>query len=524
MATPHAAATAAATAQFAAGGGALDAAVAASCVLAVAYPHMTGVGGDLFALVARPSGEIVAVNGSGAAPAAIDPEQVAKANGRMPAAGPLTITVPGAVGAWATLVQLGARRGWDAILAPAAALARGGLPVAPSLARALAEERDTVRGDPGLRAVYWRNSAPLNAGDRYRDPELAATLDRLGREGPQVLYRGELGERFTAGLAERGAVLAQADLAAHETEVGPPLVRRYGAAEVCTSAPNSQGCCLLAILHVLERLGLERDLLGPDAGRHATLFAQVTAARDRGLCDPRTGADFADALLGPAGLDRLSAAVAGPTGGGPRRVRAGGDTVAVVAADADGTVVSLIHSLYAGFGSGIREPGTGIVAHNRGASFVLDPGHPNRLAPGRRPAHTLMPVLVRTEGRVTIATGTMGGSAHPQIHTSLLLSLLDGGLDPQAAVARPRWVVGGLDGPLPPGWDGGPAGQAVGTVDAEARVPAAALASIAAAGFVVRRLGAFDEGVGHAQCLRRDARGRFEAGSDPRADGAAAVG
>ncbi len=519
IATPHRAATEAGRAAFQAGGSAVDAALTASCVLSVAYPHMTGVGGDLFALVARPSGEVVAVNGSGAAAAGVVPAEVRRRHGTMPHDGPLAITVPGAVAAWGVLEGLGARRGLAAAIAPAARLAREGVAVAPSLARALAEPGAAVARDPGLAAVFVRDGAPLTAGATLRDPALAATLETIARDGPPAFYQGALGERWIRGLRTQGALLAEADLAAHQTRCSAPLVGRYGETEILTAPPNSQGCLLLAILAVVERLGLARDHLGPDAGRLARLFAAVTAERDRGLCDPAGGPDFAERLLAPAGLDRLAAQVDGsaPPPPGPPPGRHRGDTVAVVAADADGTVVSLNHSLYGGFGSGIREPQTGIIAHNRGASFVLEPGHPNRLAPGRRPAHTLMPVLVRREGRIAVAAGTMGGSAHPQIHASLLLACLDRDLGPGPAVALPRWVVGGLGGEAAP--DG-----AMPVVFAEAGVGAPVVASIERSGFAVQLLGPLDEGVGHAQLIVRDAAGLLRAGSDPRADGGVAVG
>jgi len=514
LATPHGAATAAGREAFRVGGNAIDAALAASAALSVAYPHMTGVGGDLFALVGLPSGEVVSINGSGAAPASLDLERIRAEAKVMPSHGPSTITVPGAVDAWGMLEGLGARLGLGAALAPAARLARSGLPVAPSLARALHEQAGMVLSDPGLRAVYCRDGRPLARGETVHDPALASTLEQLAADGPAALYRGAIGERLVVGLRARGAALAETDLATHRGERTPPLAGAYGDAEVLTAPPTSQGCLLLAILAVVERLNLDRDHLGGDAARLASLFAAVTAERDRLLCDPRTGPDLAVAQLSSGHLDQLAAGSAGA--GAPAPDPRHGDTVAVVAADGDGTTVSLIHSLYGAFGSGIREPATGIIAQNRGASFVLDPGHPNALAPGRRPAHTLMPVLVRTGGRIGVAAGTMGGSAHPQIHASLLMALLDRAQAPQAAVTLPRWVVGGLGGE-----DGEPGAD---TIFAEGLVPDSVTAAVRRAGFGVRRLGDLDEGVGHAQVLCRDHEGRFQAGSDPRADGRAAVG
>ncbi|HVL95255.1 MAG TPA: gamma-glutamyltransferase [Solirubrobacteraceae bacterium] len=438
LATPHVAATEAGAAAMAAGGTAIDGALAAAAVLAVAYPHMCALGGDAVALVRRPDGEVVVVNGTGAAPAAADAGAVAARHaGRMPATGPDTVTVPGVVAAWAAIAGLGARRGWAELLAPAARLASDGVAIAPGLGRAIADQAAQLLRDPGLAAIFLPRGRPLRAGGVLRQPALARTLDVLAAEGAGALYRGSLADSFAAGLSALGVPIDPDDLASHETELAPPLAGGFAGEEVLTSPPNTQGFVLLRMLDGLE----------PDAGDAELVrrFAAAAAERDATLGDPRAGA---------------------------------GDTVAVVAADEEGHAISLIQSVFASFGAGLLEPATGIVCHNRGAAFSLEPG-PNRLAAGRRPAHTLMPVLTRRGGCLTGVHGTMGGQIQPLIHAQLLLRLAAGAAA-QEAVAAPR---AGPDG---------------------------------------RR--ASGDAAGHAQVVRLRPGGGFDAGSDPRADGIAACG
>lgn len=419
IATPHGAATEAGVAAFEAGGTAVDAALTAAAVLTVVYPHMCAIGGDLVALVAAPGGDVSCVNATGAAAAALDPAGLAARHGGvMPATGPDTITVPGMVGGWAALARLGARSDWPRLLAPAIELAERGVEPAPHLVAAIDGQRGELARDPGMRAVML-GPPPL------RQPALAASLAAIAAGGPEELYGGALGEALIGGLRPLGCALTTADLAAHETELVAPIGARFRHDEVLTSPPNTQGFVLLSMLD-----GMTADNVG-------MRFETAAAMRDAVLGDPRRGS---------------------------------GDTVAIVAADEDGHAISIIQSVFGSFGSLILEPATGIVCHNRGAAFTLRTGHPNRLAPRKRPAHTLMPVLVRRDGRIVGAHGTMGALLQPLIHAELLLRL-DEGLDAAAAVAAPR-----------------------------------------------------SHDAGHAQLVRRSGDGAFTAGSDPRADGTAVCG
>jgi gamma-glutamyltranspeptidase len=516
VATPQADATAAAVRAFRAGGNAIDAALAGAAALAVTYPHNTGLGGDLFALVRHPGGRVDAVNASGPAARRVDADAQRRRGARMPRRGPDPITVPGAVAGWEALHALGAARPWEEALAAAIALAQDGVPVPRSLAAAIEEDARDVLADPGLRGVLAPGGRRLREGERLRQPALAATLRTLAAEGPRALYEGELAARLLAGLARAGSLLRGEDLAGFAPEVGPPWRTRFRGLDVAATPPNSAGALLLQALRALEASGAA-DPLGADAGLLAQLLRLGGEQRDARLADPRAlPADPAD-WLGP---ERISALVAGArqSAGGAARPRgtdllAGrGDTVAVVTADGSGRTVSLVQSLFASFGAAVLEPSTGMLLHDRGAAFSLDPGHPNELAPGRRPAHTLMPVLLERDGRGAGALGTMGGRAHAQILAQVLLALTDGA-DPQDAVAAPRWVVGGL----------GP-GEPADAVQVEAGVPELTRGALAQAGLHARELPARSEAVGHAQAIWIDGDGTLRAGSDPRADGAAAAG
>ncbi len=510
IATPHEAASEAAAQAFERGGNAIDAALAAATTLAVVYPAMCGVGGDLFALVQRPEGDVVAINSSGAAPAEIRPDEVrAKHGDRMPERGPLTVIAPGAAAGWRALHDHGADLPWAEIFDRATALASDGVPLAPFMASVLRESAELLAPDPGFREVFFRGGEPLHEGEVLEQPALAKTLEALALGGAEALYRGTVGAAYVAGLRAAGSPLGETDLAAHAAEVLPPLMGRYGDLDMRVAPPTSQGFVLLEALLATERLGLDPDPFGPDAGVLALVFRAASADRDRHLADPRAMRVHPSTLLDDGHVAALCDEV---RDGWPERIVPGAplgrDTVGLVTADAAGFAVSLIQSLSFGFGSGILEPQTGIVAQNRGSGFSLDPEHPNVLEPGKRPAHTLMPVMAHRGGRLAAVSGTMGGPAHPQINAMSLHRALGLGMSPADAVAAPRWIEGGMD-------------DREDVVEAESGVPAETIALLERAGFRTERLGALDPSAGHAHLIRARADGLLEAGADPRADGSA---
>lgn len=416
-ATSHPLATEAALRTLREGGNAVDAALAAATVLTVAEPTDNGPGGDAFALVWH--GErLHGLNGSGRSPAVLDDERVHEW-------GPRSVTVPGAVRAWADLGGRFGRLGLDRALARAADLADAGVACTARIA-------DKWRR-AGSRAPY----PPPRTGERYRLPDLAGTLRRLAEEGPDALYGGEIAARIAGSTS-----LSESDLAAHRSEWVEPLRLGYRGVEVCELPPNGQGAAALLALALYD---------GLEPGLHSQLEAMKLAFAD-------AHAHVADVPFPSALLDerhlasrralvRPDVALDPPPSALPR-----GGTTYVCAVDGDGTAVSLIQSVYDTFGSGVVAPGTGIVLQNRGAGFVETEGHPNRLAPGKRPFHTIIPGMLLAGGRLLGPFGVMGGAMQPQGHMQLVLRLVDERLDPQAALDAPRWrVVGGLDVELEPG-------------------------------------------------------------------------
>lgn len=527
IATPHTAATQAGLAAFDAGGNAIDAALAAATTLAVVYPQMCGVGGDLFALVQHPGGDVLSINSAGRSPAGIDPDAVRALDGsHMPELGPFTVTVPGAVAGWRGVHDRGARLPWARAFDAAIVAARSGVPLAHGVWETVTwrtetsgqpggvEHQHPFAADPGLRATFFGSGgAPLPEGAPLVQPALASTLEILATEGPAGLYGGELGRRYAQGLRDAGVAIELSDLRGHDAVLLPPLLGRYRDLDVRVSPPTSQGFVLLEILAALERLGIDPDPLGPDAGALALLFRAASLDRDRHLADPEHMRVHPHALLEDG---HIAALVDEVRSGRPVPVEASatgaGGTAGLATVDDEGFAVCLIQSLAGGFGSGILEPSTGIIAQSRGAGFVLDPEHPNVLAAGKLPAHTLMPVMAHQGGALAAISATMGGSAHPQISTMSLVRAFDLGMSARDVVTAPRWLAGAMD----------PVGPDPYVIVEPGAIPSVG-GSLEAAGFRVEALPGPSDDTGHAQLLLVGSDGTFTAAADPRADGSAAA-
>ena len=410
VATSHPLATRAGVRALEAGGNAVDAALAAAAMLTVCEPPHNGVGGDAFAQLWF-DGELHGLNGSGRAPAHIDEPTV-------DSDGPRSVTVPGAVRAWADAAERFGRLGLDAALAGAIDAARNGVAATARIAE------------------HWRRAqarAPWPAprpGERYRLPDLAVTLQAIADQGPDAIYRGPI-----AAAIAQASWLSEDDLAAHRSEWVTPLRRAYRGVEICELPPNTQGAAALVALAIAEEL--DGDLHG-----------DVEAAK--------LGLDWAARTIGddPVALPDAGALRAriGPRAAADTRVWAGGGTTYLCAVDGERNAVSWIQSIFDGFGAGVKVGDTGIALHNRGAGFTEEAGHPNRIAPARRPFHTIIPGLLLRDGRLPGPFGVMGGSMQAQAHFQLVRHVVDGGLDPQAALDAARFrVLGGPAVALEPG-------------------------------------------------------------------------
>ena len=472
------------------GGNAVDAALSAAAVLCVVYPHMTSIGGDLFALVWPPGASAPL----GYAGAGLSGETATIAAVRdlghesMPQRGALSITVPGAVDAWGRLLERFGSVGLGAILDPAVAMARDGYEVTPQLAAALVAADWMRRGDPDAARIF----PPLKAGMRLRNPDLATTLAAIARRGFNGFYRGETGHAIGDAVADRGGLLTAMDMFRHRGALADHVVGRYRGLTVFQAAPPSQGLASLGMMARLERLAGGDLRPGPamaQAVRHAR--DRVYPLRDSLICDPDFSAVPEAPFLEPDGDEKTGAATAAPPEG---------DTVYLCAADEHGTLVSLIQSVSGVFGSGVIPAGTGVLLHNRGAYFRLEETHVNRLEPRKRTMHTLTPGMVGRRGAPWAAYGSRGADGQPVIQAQVLCNLVDCGMSPDQAVAAPRVR------PDPGG----------ATLAVEADYPGAGALSRAGG---IRLLPPHDPYTGHAMAAVADGRGGWSGGADPRSEG-----
>lgn len=451
----HPLASAAAHAVLVDGGNAMDAAIAAAGVLAVVRPHMNGVGGDAFALVYEAAtGEVHALNGSGRAGALADPAFFTEAGAtEMPQVGPLSVSVPGAVAAWTDALERFGSRPLADLLQPAIGYAREGFPVSPRLAA----DFESQGGDlsPEGRALFLPNGAAPPVGSLLRNPALATTLERIAREGRAGFYEGPVAQAISTFVADQGGYLRAPDLAAHRSDWVTPLSVDYLDHTFLVLPPNTQGLTQLQQMEMAKSFAFG-DMPHNGPGYLHTLIEMKKLAfadRDRWIADPATTELPIDQLLDPdylreraATIDADRAAVDVVSGvGQPVASRLDldgrdlGDTVYLTVVDSEGNAVSWIQSLFAGFGSGLLEPTTGVVLQNRGALFTLESGHPNQVAPAKRPFHTLTPMLALRDGALAFTIGTPGGDAQTQSLLQIVHNLLLFGMTPQEAVEAPRF-------------------------------------------------------------------------------------
>lgn len=424
------------------GGNAMDAAIGGAVLLGICEPHMTGLGGDCFVLFSQPGrDDVIAFNGSGRAPAAADAAALrARGHDTVPPQSADAVTVPGAVDAFCRLSEAHGRLGLDAILAPAIHYAENGVPVAPRVAFDWPAAGAALQGHG--RTHYLRGGAPLRRGEMFSAPAQAEVLRRIAREGRDGFYRGEVADDMLAALHELGGVHDSADFAGHGGEYAIPVRGTYQGTELVEHPPNGQGATAILMLNILGHFDIA--LMDPLGSQRAHIEAEAAKlaydARNRIIADPEHTARL-EHMLAPETAGRLAALIdpqnAMPAAA-PLTEAVHRDTVHITVVDRDRMAVSLIYSIFHGFGSGIASEKFGILLQNRGGGFTLTPGHPNELAGGKRPMHTIIPGMLRENGRTVMPFGVMGGPYQPCGHARFVSNLRDFGMDPQTAIDAPR--------------------------------------------------------------------------------------
>jgi gamma-glutamyltranspeptidase len=519
--SPHRRASEAGADVLRAGGSAVDAAIAAHAVLAVVYPHMTSVGGDAFWLVhdaRRRTVRCLSAAGRAAAAASIEWFR-ARGMTEIPFRGilPGTVTVPGAVDGWCEAHAAYGRLPLARNLAAAIACAADGFAVTDRVAAFIEQTADVLARDPGAAAVFLPGGGPPPGGRTLRNPDLARTLEAIAARGRAGFYEGPVAAEACRHAREHGGFFAEGDFAAQRSRWEAPLAGAYRGVTIYETPPPTHGFTVLQMLALLEpsRLG-SLEYLGPD---HVHLLVQAKQLafhdRDRFLADPLHAEVPVDRLLSPAHVDErrrlLDPARALAWDRVPAVGSLAGDTVYVAAVDGEGNAASVIQSLYGIFGAGVVAGRTGVVLQNRGAYFSLDPAHPNRLEPGKRPLHTLIASLAFRGDDLWQLFGCMGADGQPQIHLQTYTALIDFGLDLGTAVASPRWLSGRFA-----------LGEPRDLLHMEGRFPAHTFAELERRGHAIHRWGAWNELAGHAHGITIDpATGARLGAADPRSDGAA---
>jgi gamma-glutamyltranspeptidase/glutathione hydrolase len=530
VATPHYLASAAGLNVLQLGGSAVDAAIAANAVLCVVYPHMAGLGGDGFWLIAEPETRRVhGLNASGPAArkATLDYYRPRAKDNEIPARGPLSIlTVPGAIDGWRLAHERFGRLAWEDLFDSAIAYARDGMPVSRSLADWLVQDEPILTNYKPTAAIFLPNRRVPREGERLVQGDLARSLEAIASEGARKsFYEGAIAEHLCSALQPQGSPLSVEDFAEFHAEWVEPISANYRGYEVCELPPNTQGFTALQILKLIE--GYDVTAWGDGTADYYHHMAEAVkvafADREEWLTDPRFVDIPVKRLISPAYIEErrhlinpehalnIADVPAGIPYEHPHERRApDGDTCYFCAADRNGMVVSLIQSIYHDFGSAVIGGETGIILQNRGAFFALDENHPNHLQPGKRTFHTLIPALMMRDGHPYLAFGSMGGEGQPQSQAALVTRIVDLGYDVQQAIEAPRWLMGRT-------W-----GTRSRNMSLEGRISDEVVRELKRRGQPVQMVTDWNDNLGHAHAIRVDRKeGLFEGGADPRGDGAA---
>ncbi len=502
-ATSHPLAASAAVDILKAGGNAMDAAIAGAVLLGLCEPAMTGIGGDCFVLWTRPGDSGVnALNGSGRAPAAASAEALrAEGLSTIPLESAHAVTIPGAIDAFCHLSETEGKLGLDRLLAPAIHYAEAGVPVAPRVAFDYADSgaKLTAHGQ-----AFLNSGKPFALGERFTAPGQAEVLRRIAAQGREAFYTGEVADDMLAKLTSLGGTHTAQDFAANAPTPTTPISGSYKGTELFEHPPNGQGATALLMLNMLAEFDLAS--MDPFGAQRAHIEAEVAKlaydARNRFMADADHMTRL-DHMLSPETAKRLAALI-DPAKAAPNPTALSEavhkDTVYITVVDRDRMAVSLIYSIFHGFGSGIASDKFGILLQNRGAGFTLEQGHANELRGGARPMHTIIPALLKQGDQVTMPFGVMGGQYQPAGHARVVTNLVDYGMELQAALDAPRSFPEAEGLMIERGYD------------------PSVRAQLEAMGHTV---GTPHVAIGGAQAIRIGANGVLVGASDPRKDGIA---
>lgn len=486
-----------------AGGNAMDAAIAGAILLGICEPQMTGIGGDCFVLWSDTDGNVQALNGSGRAPAALDAADLRGAGETtVPPYSAHAVTVPGAIDAFCTLSDRIGRLGLEQLLAPAIHYAETGVPVAPRVAFDWAKDQSVLQGS--ARDTYLVNGEAPRVGQSFAAPGQAEVLRRIAKDGRDAFYSGEVADDMLATLNALGGKHTAQDFADTKCTDTTPISSTYKGTDLIEHPPNGQGATANLMLNILDHF----DIAGMDPWGSQRVHIEAEAAklaydaRNRFLAD----ADFAtrvDHMMDPETAAKLAALI-NPKQAMPNATslseQVHKDTIYITVVDRDGMAVSLIYSIFHGFGSGIASDKFGILLQNRGAGFTLEDGHPNELKGGKRPMHTIIPGMLAKNGKPIMPFGVMGGAYQPNGHARFVSNLTDFGLDPQSAIDAPR------------------AFSDAGDMKVERGYSDQVRAELTDLG---HKVSVPDTAIGGAQAILMRDDGVFEGASDPRKDGCA---
>ncbi|TAK17896.1 MAG: gamma-glutamyltransferase [Acidobacteria bacterium] len=499
------------------GGNAVDAAIAANAVLGLVEPHYNGIGGDLFAIYYEAkTKKLYGLNAGGWAPTGLT-AALLKSKGltRMPQSGIYTVTVPGAVKGWEMLRKRFGALPFSETLAPAIYYATEGFPVTEVISRYWASGERKLGADPNSAKTFLPNGHALKEGEIFRNPDLAGSLKLIAEKGAAGFYEGKTAAAILQVMREKGGTMTAADLIEYQPEWVDPISTTYRGWTVYELPPNTQGIAALMMLNLMEQYPMSEYGLGSTKAMHTMIEAKKLAYADmlRYVADPKVSnvptaamlskdnAKARAALINPA---KANCNVQPSTFGGLTDGN-GGDTIYLSVIDKDGNIVSFIQSLYSAFGSGLVAPGTGIMLHNRGGLFTLEDGHPNQIAPRKRPLHTIIPAFME-KGDVKIGFGIMGGFNQAQAHAQFVSDIADYGLTLQQALEMGRFTKGSFGGC---------------DVEVEALISDATRRELQALGHDVRTVAPRSGTFGFGQAVMSNGTGVHFAGSEPRTDGAA---